>query len=433
MLFTHNDNGISWAVRRCGESVGWCSLTIKAGTRYEEGFHSGIAHFTEHTLFKGTGSKNSAAINSCLEKLGGELNAFTTKEEIVLHATTLKEDLEKAVSLLLEIAFDARFPESEVEVEKGVVIDEIESYKDSPADDIYDVFEEKLFAGHPLAKSILGTADSVGSIDSEELKAYRNRFFTPDRMTLTIVSPIEEKSMDALARRQIAKWSPKALTPSELTPAGLAPAELTPAGRVETPAARTSSSEMDIPGENRFDAVEDKGNHEANCIIGNLAPDVFSREDRLATLLLCNMLGGPASNSILGSRLREKHGWVYNVDCSYTPYTDSGIVAIQFGCEKGNLSKCKRAIIRELEKIRLKPVSERRLRAAVRQILGQNAISMENGEAQCISMGKALSCHGEILSDEAVVARVKAISAAKLHEMACRIFDPGKMSTLTYL
>lgn len=412
MLYSKKQDEISYVVRQSGSAVGWCSLSIKAGSRDEKGFHHGIAHFLEHTMFKGTSSKNAAAINSCLEKLGGELNAFTAKEEIVLHATVLKEDLEKAVSLLLEIAFDAQFPEAQVEVEKGVVIDEIQSYKDSPSEDVYDVFEEKLFNGHPLSCPILGTAESVSAITSDELRKFRAQFFTPDRMTLSIVSPLEEQKMERIALRQIAKWSK--LHNSDIS----------------TAPARES---LKISRDKGFDITENKDNHEVNCIIGNLASDMYDKANRYATVLLCNMLGGPSCNSILGSQLREKHGWVYNVECMFMPYSDNGIVSILFGCEKKNLSKCKRTIMHELEKLREKPISARKLAEAKKQILGQHAISMENGEAQCIGICKTLSCHGKVREEKQIYDEIMAVTSERIMQLCRTIFDPEKLCSLTYL
>ena len=196
MIVGTADCGLRYAVKRSGNAVGYCSLTIKCGTRDEGCFHSGIAHFTEHTLFKGTERKSAKVISGYLDRLGGELNAFTTKEEIVIHSTVLKEDLGKAASLLLELATSPTFPEEEIAVEKGVVIDEINSYKDSPADDVYDKFEEALFAGHPLGRSILGTAASVKKITSKELRQFTKEHFVPMNMALAIVADIDEKKLD---------------------------------------------------------------------------------------------------------------------------------------------------------------------------------------------------------------------------------------------
>ena len=402
--------GIQYEVRSQGKAAGYCALSIKVGTRDEGAYHSGIAHFLEHTLFKGTSRKSASTINGFLEKTGGELNAFTAKEEIVLHATVLSAEMEKAASLLMEIAFDAQFPSEEIEVEKGVVIDEIASYKDSPADDIYDVFEEKLFAGSSLSRPILGTEESVRQIDADELRRFRKEFFVPGRMTFTMVSPLPAAKMKGIIEKLSAKWAG--------ADPGIPPRRKNGVGEVPC---------------TRFDITEDKGNNEVNCILGSKAPSLGEEKDRLTAILLCNILGGPASNSLLGAVLREKHGWVYNVDCSYTPYSDTGIAAIMFGCEKENLAKCEKTIRRELQRIQEKPLSEPKLKMAKKQLLGQNTIGMENGEALCISMGKSLMAFGRIMSDGEAEEKIAAISAEDVRLMACRLFDKEKLSRLVYL
>lgn len=403
------DNGFRYAVRSYGNSVGYCSLSIRVGTRNEGDYHSGIAHFLEHTLFKGTSRKSSAVINNTLERLGGELNAYTTKEEIVLHATVLKQDLAKAASLLLEIATDAQFPEDEIEVEKGVVLDEIVSYKDFPAEEIYDQFEEKLFKGTALSRPILGTEESVRAIDSSELRRFREQFFTPERMAMTMVSPLPEKEMEAI----ILKLTQKAHFPK---------------GKAMDVMTETAESTKET-----FDITLKKDNNEVNCIMGSIAPSIKSDSERLATLLLCNMLGGPATSSILTANLREKHGWVYNVECNYTPYSDTGIASISFGCDRQNLKKCIAAIHRELHKLISAPISPKRLKDAKRQILGQNAIGMENGEAQCLSMGKSILCFGKIASQEEINDLIEGITAEQLNQAAKDIFSKEKLSTLVFI
>lgn len=198
MIIGQTECGMKYAVRRSTSSVGYCALSIKCGTRDEDGYHSGIAHFTEHTIFKGTSRRSSSVINSYLDKLGGELNAFTTKEEIVFHATVLKEDLGRAASLLFELATSPSFPENEIEKEKSVVIDEINSYKDSPSEDIYDKFEEMLFKGHPLSKPILGTASSVKKINRDELARFVKEKFVPSRMAFSVVANIDEARLSLI-------------------------------------------------------------------------------------------------------------------------------------------------------------------------------------------------------------------------------------------
>lgn len=202
MISGTSPEGIRYAVKEGGKAVAYCALTIGAGTRYEAPYPAGTAHFVEHTLFRGTRRKSASAISSYLDRLGGELNAYTTKEEIVLHATVLKDDLRKAVGLLFELAIEATFPEKEIETERGVVLDEIISYKDNPAEDVYDRFESLLFKGTPLETPILGTVASVKKISADMLRSYVKDKFTPGNMVLTIVAPTKEKTLE----KQALKW-----------------------------------------------------------------------------------------------------------------------------------------------------------------------------------------------------------------------------------
>ena len=418
--------GLRYAVRKGGSSVGYCALSIKCGTRDEEGYHSGIAHFTEHTIFKGTAHKSAAVVNGYLDRLGGELNAYTTKEEIVIHATVLKEDLPKAAGLLLELATEATFPEKEIETEKGVVIDEIQSYKDSPADEVYDRFEEALYAGHPLGRPILGTPASVRRITSEELRRFVREHFTPDRMAFTMMADLDESRMEREVRRLSAKYF--------ASRGGVAIENVlrtvfnsNTATGAET---RLASSKVCC---NSFDKTVDKRNHEVNAVIGGPAPSLYEEKDRIAAVLLANILGGPASNSILNSILRERNGWVYGVECGYTQYSDTGIMAISLGCDKENLEKCFSAISKAVGDLQDKPLSDRRLKAAKKQLLGQLAIGSESGEAQCLSMGKSLLAFGRVASSAENKAAIEAVTAADIQRLALRIFSPDNLSRLIYL
>ena len=407
--------GLQYAVKRSGSSVGYCALSIRCGTRDEEGFHSGIAHFVEHTIFKGTQKRSASVINGYLDRLGGELNAFTTKEEIVIHATVLKEDLPKAMALLLELATCATFPENEINTEKGVVIDEIHSYKDTPSEDIYDRFEEMLFEGHPLSGPILGTTMSVKKITHDELIRFVKEKFVPEKMAFSIVADIDEKKMEKDVLKLVEKFfgegSSSAPETSEETRRNVEPWN----------------------GSVRFEKTLNKRNHQANCIIGGFAPSLYQERERLATVLLCNILGGPASNSILNYVLREKNGWVYGVECGYTQYSDTGIVAISLGCDKSNLDRCIETIEKEIRKLQEAPLSERRLKAAKKQLMGQLAISGDNGETQCLSMGKGLLAYGKITGDRKTKDLVDGITAEDVQEMARTIFDFGKLSRLIYI
>lgn len=403
------ESGLRYAVLRSGSAVGWCALTCGTGTRDEGAFPAGIAHFTEHTLFKGTQRKSASAINSCLERLGGELNAFTTKEEIVIHATVLKEDLRKAASLLLELATEAVFPDAAVDTERGVVIDEIVSAKDSPADDVYDRFEEELFRGHPLGRSILGTAAAIRKTTPEQLRRFYAEGFRPGRMALTLVADLDEDRMEALVRTLSARCFPGESAPE-------APRIL---------AAPTLAAP--------FCKTVDKRNHEVNAVLGGFAPGLYDGDKRVETVLLSNLLGGPASNSLLNSLLRERYGWVYGVECSYTQYADSGIATVSFGCERPNLDRCLRKIDAVLRHCCEAALTETRLKAAKKQLLGQLLISAASGEAQALSMGKSLVVFGKVESQARTRERIESVTAEGLLERAREVFDPVRLSRLVFL
>ncbi len=409
MLTGTTDSGLRYAVKRSGNSVGYCSLTIKCGTRDEGEHHSGIAHFTEHTIFKGTESKSSRVINGYLDRLGGELNAYTTKEEIVIHSTVLKEDLGKAASLLLELATCPTFPEEEIAIEKGVVIDEIKSYKDSPADDVYDQFEEALFEGHPLGRSILGTAASVKKITGKELKEFTSERFLPGNMALAIVADIDENKMAESVNKLSAKYF------HNVAASGLE--------RTVTP----------VKAREPFNRIVEKRNHEVNAIIGNFAPSLYDTDERFAAILLSNIIGGPASNSLLNSLLREKNGWVYGVEAAYSQYSEAGIMTISLGCERPNLTKCLDAVKKVVGRMQEEEYSSAKLKAAKKQLLGQLAISSDNGETQCLSMGKSLVSYGAIFTDRQNREAIEAISAEAVRAAAIKIFDPERTSSLIFL
>ena len=405
--------GVRYAVRRSGSAVGYCALGIRTGTRDEAGFPTGIAHFTEHTLFKGTRRKRASTINGYLEKLGGELNAYTTKEEIVLHATVLKEDLRKAGALLFELATQATFPDAEVETERGVVIDEIKSYKDSPSEEAYDRFEGKMFKGHPLSQPILGTVASVGRITPEDLRRFVAERFRPERMVFTVVADIDERRMEKDVVKLISASFADAPARDPLT--GFAPPVVS------------------LPPYTPFEIRTGRKNHEVNAVLGSFAPSLYEERERLTAILLANILGGPASNSVLGSILRERNGWVYGVEVAYAQYADAGLMAVCLGCDKTNLDRCLDAVRREFVKLQTTPLTDARLKAAKKQMLGQLAISSDNGEAQCLSMGKSLLAYGRIFSDGEVREQIGSVTAEDLRLMAGRIFAPERLSTLVIL
>ena len=440
--------GLKYAVRHSGKAVAYCALSIGCGTAQEAGFPSGIAHFVEHTLFRGTRRKKASAINSYLDRLGGELNAYTTKEEIVLHATVLKEDLWKAVRLLFELALESTFPDNEIETERGVVLDEIISYKDNPAEDIYDRFEGLLFQGHPLEHPILGTAASVKKITAKQLREFVQTFFTPERMALTIVAGEDEGKLEKQVLKCIEKAFPissyadnaferkgNGKTFSYAKEKADAPEKVLPFPSPSLPFSSSSSipSSSSFPFSTVFHQVIDKRNHEVNAVVGGYAPSLYQMPERMVAAMLVNILGGPASNSLLNSELREKKGWVYGIECSYTQYADTGIVAISFGCDRPNLEACMATIRKILARLRETAMSEAKVKSYRKQLMGQLTISSEAGEAQCLSMGKSLLAWGSIMSQEEIRACLENIGPEDLRNMACRLFDPEKLSSLVYL
>ena len=408
------EEGLRYAVKQSGRAVAYCALTIGCGTRDEAGYPAGIAHFVEHTLFRGTRRKSAAVINGYLDKLGGELNAYTTKEEIVLHATVLKEDLGKAARLLFELATEATFPDGEIETERGVVLDEIISYKDNPAEDVYDRFEGLLFGGSPLETPILGTSASVKKITTEMLRRFVAQHFVPEKMVFTVVADVDEAKLE----KQILKL--------------LAGVQTFPSANNKADAPKKACTPAPF-GQEAFHKVIDKRHHEVNAVIGCRAPSLYEMPGRLVCAMLANILGGPASNSLLNKELREKRGWVYGIECTYTQYADTGILAITFGCDRPNLDACQGAIGKILNRLQDIPFTDNQLKAFRKQLLGQLAISGESGEAQCLSMGKSMLAWGEILSPAETRRLLEAITPADLQAMARRLFAPDSLSSLIYL
>lgn len=408
MIYGKGTQGLRYALKESSGEVAYCSLSIAGGTRAEGSLPEGTAHFVEHTVFKGTKNRSAKQINSCLDRLGGELNAYTTKEEIVLHATVLKEDLDKALRLLLDLASSPVFPEEEIRTERGVILDEIISSLDSPSDDIFDRFEKRYFEGSSLSRLVLGTQESVCGIKREDLTAYTTRQFVPGRMVLSIVAPQEEERL----QEKVLALEQSYFAHSQV--------------RVE------ASSPEEIKA-NVFESRIDKGLHEANAIVAALAPSLYDEGERFSAILLSNILGGPASNSLLGNRLREQKGWVYGIECFYNQYRECGLMGISFGCDRTNLERCLKESSRIVREVCSQHLGPRVLASYKRQLLGQLAISSDSGEARCLSMGKSMLAFDEILSSERTRELICEIDSERLRSCAEKIFQSGKASTLLYL
>jgi len=405
------DNGSFFAFRRTSSPVAYIAFSIKSGTRDEGMFPAGLAHFTEHLIFKGTENRSSSVINSCLEKLGGELNAYTSKEETVIHATVLKEDLRTAADLLADIAFNSVFPEKEVDKERTVVIEEIHSYKDSPADQIFDDFEEMLFAGTPLATPVLGKSTSLKKIRREDILSYWKNRFVPENICITVAADIEEERVLELVNKALARHSA--------------------ASASDSICGHPSRTPIAAGGLKPFIHETTHRHHQVHCVIGGPAYSLY-RKERLPLILLVNYLGGPAANSTLNILLRERNALVYGVEAAYTQYEDTGLVTIYFGCDRENFDKCKSLVFKELSRIRNTLPSASALKTAKKQLLGQLAISSDNGEAQVLSMGKNLMVYGNIPDQAQIRAKVEAITPEEFRMAAEEIFNPDKLSILAY-
>ena len=413
------------------------------GTRNEEPAYNGLAHLNEHMLFKGTEKRGAASINNLLENVGGELNAYTTKEETVVHATVLKEDLRRAVELLLELLFTSTYPDKELLKEREVVYEEIISYKDSPADSIYEDFECRLFEGHPLQYPILGTRKTLSRIESSTLKEYLHKWFIPDNMAISVVADMEESQVVKIVERALRKYCPgqhcdiireSTLQPLVAGTAGFGTVGVGTAGG-GTAGGCTAAGEaapLDWTPVPPFRIEINKKHHQAHCIIGTRAYSYTQERERLALALLANILGGPAMNARLNTVLREKNALVYTVEACFNPYSDTGLFTIYFGCDKPLVERSLRLVRKELERVIEAPLSSRALANAKKQLLGQLAIASDNSEAQCLSMGKSMMIFGYIEPMETTRSKIESLTAAELQRVAQEILAWDNLSILIY-
>lgn len=434
---------MKFSFKRVSSPVVVCAVSTMVGTRNEEPAYNGLAHLNEHMLFKGTEKRGAASINNLLENVGGELNAYTTKEETVVHATVLKEDLRRAVELLLELLFTSTYPDKELLKEREVVYEEIISYKDSPADSIYEDFECRLFEGHPLQYPILGTRKTLSRIESSTLKEYLHKWFVPDNMAISVVADMEESQVVKIVERALRKYCPgqhcdiireSTLQPLVAGTAGFGTAGGCTAGG-GTAGGRTAAGEaapLDWTPVPPFRIEINKKHHQAHCIIGTRAYSYTQERERLALALLANILGGPAMNARLNTVLREKNALVYTVEACFNPYSDTGLFTIYFGCDKPLVERSLRLVRKELERVIEAPLSSRALANAKKQLLGQLAIASDNSEAQCLSMGKSMMIFGYIEPMETTRAKIESLTAAELQRVAQEILAWDNLSILIY-
>lgn len=405
--------------------VAYCGIAVNAGTRDELADENGLAHFCEHLTFKGTRRRRSWHILNRMETVGGELNAYTGKEETVYYTAFLREHFARAADLLTDIALCSIYPQAEMNKEVEVVIDEIESYNDSPAELIFDDFENLVFHGHPLGRNILGEAGRLRQFRSEDVQRFAARLYRPDNMVFFVYGRIDP----ATVRREVEKGIRRAaasLPEGHPLREGLS-ATATPHGCLSDAAIGRTA----VPEYRPQETVLHKDTHQSHVMIGTRA---YSARDprQLSLYLLNNILGGPGMNSRLNLSLRERNGLVYTVESGMTSYTDTGIWSIYFGCDPHDVSRCRRLVMKELRRLADAPLDAKALEAAKRQIKGQIGISHDSFENVALAMGKRFLHYNRTQDIQGLYGRIDALNADDLHAVAQDLFREERLTTLIY-
>ncbi len=405
------ENGLRVIVAPSATDVVYAGIAVATGTRHELDSESGMAHLVEHMTFKGTERLTSMQILNRMESVGGDLNAYTGKEETIYYATFMRQHLKRAIPLLLDIVFNSTFPQEELDKEVEVVIDEIESYNDSPAELIYDDFEALLFPNHPLGRSILGNADRLRQYRTSDLQAFARRTYSPARAVLFIKGnvKIDPPPCPSLVGRGVSTFE------NENADACLK--HTTPLPTRE--------------GQGGGSFTYKKPVHQTHVMLGARAY-AATDERYYGLLLLSNLLGGPAMNSRLSLALRERTGLVYTVESNLTAYTDTGVWAVYFGCDPGDLRRCLRLVHRELRRLIDRPLSARALAAAKQQFLGQLGISYDHFENVALAMAKQYLHYHRVLTPAEIAQSIEALTPATLQSIAANIFNPDRLTTLIY-
>ena len=400
------DNGLRAIHCPSASPVVYCGYEVCAGTRDEKEGEEGMAHFCEHTTFKGTRHRSAMQILNRLESVGGDLNAFTNKEDTVYYSAILKDHFPRAVDLLTDIVFGSTYPQAEIDKEVEVICDEIESYNDSPAELIFDDFENAIFAGHPLGHNILGSADTLRTYTTADALRFTQRYYRPENTVFFVYGDVDFKSVV----RQLKKTT-------SAFPAAQPLIDVTPS--------------ITLPPYQPRHIVHDKGTHQAHVMVGNRA---YSAHDanRLPLYLLNNILGGPGMNARLNISLRERNALVYTVESSMVSYSDTGLWCTYFGCDPKDVKKCLRLVRRELDRVMDRPLSESQLKAAKRQIKGQIGVACDNRESFALDFGKAFLHYGWLKDVEKLMADIDNVTAREIQKAALDIFDPDRMTTLIY-
>ena len=449
------DNGLRIIHLPSDSQVVYCGYQINAGTRNEEPGEEGLAHFCEHVTFKGTERRKAWHILNCLESVGGDLNAYTNKEGTVYYSAILKEHIARAVDLLSDIVFHSVYPQAEIDKEVEVICDEIESYNDSPAELIYDEFENILFKGSPLGHNILGTAEQVRAFKTEDALRFTRKLYRPDNAIFFAYGDIDFKKLVKLIQKALGEC-PKgrelacsADCKSAETPTEERIAEETPTKEriaEETPTGETPTEEMEAGDANhkvqssKFNIqskvagqtiVMQKNTHQAHVMIGTRAYDV-NDDRRMPLYLLNNMLGGPGMNAKLNLALREHNGLVYTVESTMVAYGDTGTWSIYFGCDEHDVKRCLRLVRKELDKFMQKPLSDAQLKAAKKQIKGQIGVACDNRENFALDFGKSFLHYGWEKNVDRLYEQVDEITAAQIQAVAQELFDKDRITTLIF-
>ena len=396
-------NGIKIILSHTPSRVVYSGVYINVGSRDEHDADEGMAHFIEHSLFKGTTHRRAYHILNRIDGVGGELNAFTTKEETAIYASSLAGNLDRCLELFADILFHSTFPPSEIEKEKDVVLEEINSYSDSPAELIYDQFEELAFAGHPLAHNILGNKRNVRHFTAEHIRQHFQDNYTPSRMVITVAGDVR---FDRLVRLCERYFGPYETRPS------LVDRSLQPHFR-------------------HFDEHRNRHTHQTHLLTGCAAPTLYSI-DKTAFTLLNNILGGPAMNSRLNVSIRERYGFCYNIESQYVPFSDIGIFYIYAGVDHGAIDRTRQLVADELQRIASTPLTERQLRRAQQQFIGQMAINNDLGMNEMQSIGKAALSFDHVDTLEEMNDDIMRLTTSDLLDVAQRYFASESFSTLVY-
>ena len=420
------DNGLRIIHLPSDSQVVYCGYQINAGTRNEEPGEEGLAHFCEHVTFKGTERRKAWHILNCLESVGGDLNAYTNKEGTVYYAAILKEHIARAVDLLSDIVFHSTYPQQEIDKEVEVICDEIESYNDSPAELIYDEFENILFKGHPLGHNILGTAEQVRQFTTEDALRFTRKLYRPDNAIFFAYGDIDFKKLVKLLKTLNFEHGTLNFMNGKTSETPTAEMEAGDANhKVQSSKFKVQSK---VAGQT---IVMQKNTHQAHVMIGTWAYDV-NDDRRMPLYLLNNMLGGPGMNAKLNLALREHNGLVYTVESTMVAYGDTGTWSIYFGCDEHDVKRCLRLVRKELDKLMEKPLSEAQLRAAKKQIKGQIGVACDNRENFALDFGKSFLHYGWEKNVDRLYEQVDAITAQQMQQVARELFDEQRLTTLIF-